>query len=289
MSDEITHQLDLLKKLRQSILQDAITGKLTEQWRQENLDAEPASELLDRIRAEKAKLVQEKKIKKQKPLPSISKDDIPFDIPDTWQWCRLGTTGIFERGKSRHRPRNDESLFEEGTIPFVQTGDVSQSKKNKYLIESCSRFYNSKGLAQSRLWPSGTMCITIAANIAETGFLGIDACFPDSVVGFTELSSGIRAAFVRFFFEVMKSHIEHYAPATAQKNINLGIIEQLSFPCPSYSEQDAIIRKVQKFLEYCQRLESQVLNSKHSANTLMQTVLKDAFETDDEPSGDAAL
>lgn len=83
------------------------------------------------------------------------------------------------RGKSKHRPRNDASLYG-GEYPFIQTGDVRNCDK---FITNYTQTYNEKGLAQSKLWKANTVCITIAANIAEIGILGFDACFPDSVIG----------------------------------------------------------------------------------------------------------
>jgi type I restriction enzyme S subunit len=277
LSTEITHQQTLLKKFRQSILQDAISGKLTKKWRKENPDIEPASELLKRIKVEKERMVKEKKINKQKPLTPIKEDEIPFELPEGWVWCRLGNSGLFERGKSKHRPRNDESLFVDGTYPFIQTGNVAQSKKNGYIIESYDKYYNKKGLAQSRLWPEGTLCITIAANIAETGFLGIDACFPDSVVGFTSLFDKALPNFIRLYIDATKSDIEHYAPATAQKNINLGIIGELLFPMPPEKEIISIVNKVEGAFKLCDQLESQITKSQKDTEFLMQAVLKDAF------------
>ncbi|GBD97777.1 type-1 restriction enzyme EcoKI specificity protein [bacterium BMS3Abin06] len=280
LSNEITHQQTLLKKLRQSILQDAISGKLTEKWRKENPDVELATELLARIRAEKERLVKEKKIKQQKPLPPISENEIPFELPEGWVWCRLGDVGIFERGKSKHRPRNDESLFAEGIYPFVQTGNVAQSKKNAYIINAYDKCYNKKGLAQSKMWPNGTLCITIAANIAETGFLGIDACFPDSVVGFKPLTDYSLSKFIRYFIDVMKTDIERFAPATAQKNINLGIIGDLPFPLPPEKETNYIINKVESLFTYCDQLEQQINKSQQDSELLMQAVLQEAFQVE---------
>ena len=103
-------------------------------------------------------------------------------IPKEWQYIALSNLGDLGRGKSKHRPRNDPKLFEGGKYPFLQTGEVKAAKQ--YITEY-SKMYGEFGLQQSKLWPKGTLCITIAANIAETAFLGIDACFPDSVVGFT--------------------------------------------------------------------------------------------------------
>ena len=97
-----------------------------------------------------------------------------------WKEYSLEELGQFSRGKSKHRPRDDKSLFG-GKYPFIQTGDIKQAN---LWVNSFSKTYNEKGLEQSKLWGKDTLCITIAANIAETAILKFDACFPDSVVGF---------------------------------------------------------------------------------------------------------
>ena len=275
---EIQTQKQLISELKQSILQEAIQGKLTEAWRKKNPNVEPASELLKRIKAEKAQLIKDKKIRKEKPLPPVSDDEVPFELPEGWVWCRMQESGLFERGKSKHRPRNDIRLFDKGTIPFVQTGEVARSKDSDYLINNCSTYYNDFGLAQSRLWPKGTMCITIAANIAQTGFLNIDACFPDSVVGFTALSDYAISKYIRYFIDLTKTDIEKFAPATAQKNINLGIIYELKLPLPPEKEIKAIVEKVETLMQKCNALEQEITQSEQHANMLMQAVLKEAFE-----------
>jgi type I restriction enzyme S subunit len=235
IEQEIAHQEDLVAKLKQAILQEAITGRLTAGWRAAQADVEPASQLLARIRAEKARLVADKKLRPEKSLPPIPETEIPFAIPKGWEWCRLGQSGILKRGKSKHRPRNDERLFENGTVPFVQTGDVAQSKHTGFLIGTNSGQYNAFGVSQSQLWPAGTMCITIAANIAETGFLTKPACVPDSVVTYTSPAGSDAPRYVRMFIELTRTMIEKFAPATAQKNINLEILNELDAPPPSPS------------------------------------------------------
>src|SRR5262249_8289055 len=98
-----------------------------------------------------------------------------------WPTRKLVELGTLDRGVSKHRPRNDPALLG-GPYPLIQTGDVANSGG---YITGFVATYSELGLAQSRLWPAGTLCITIAANIAKTGVLTFDACFPDSVVGFT--------------------------------------------------------------------------------------------------------
>ena len=275
---EITHQETLLTKLKQAILQEAIQGKLTVDWRKENSDVEPGSQLLERIQQEKQQLIVKKKIRNEKPQPPITSEEIPFEIPDSWAWCRMGNSGLLKRGKSKHRPRNDKRLFDGGKIPFVQTGDVARSKHNAFRIETCSGYYNEVGLAQSQLWPSGTMCITIAANIAETGYLTFPACVPDSVVVFLPLIDSVATPkFIRMFIELTRTDIEKFAPATAQKNINLGILNQLMVPLPPLAEQAAIVERAESLMDSCRQLETEIKHSRTNAEDLLQIVLKEAF------------
>jgi type I restriction enzyme S subunit len=274
---EIAHQEDLVAKLKQAILQEAITGRLTAGWRAAQTNVEPASQLLARIRAEKARLVAAKKLRPEKPLPPIPESEIPFAIPEGWEWCRLGQSGILKRGKSKHRPRNDERLFENGTVPFVQTGDVAQSKHTGFLIGTYSGQYNDFGVAQSQLWPAGTMCITIAANIAETGFLTIPACVPDSVVTYTSPAGADTPKYVRMFIELTRTMIEKFAPATAQKNINLEILNELMLPLPPLREQTEIVARVEGLMERSRELEAEIERSRVHAAALLQAVLREAF------------
>lgn len=271
--NEITHQLDLIKNLRQAFLREAMQGLLVSN---ETSDNKTGADLLAEIQAEKAQWVKEKKIKKPKPLAPITEEEIPFDIPENWTWCRLGEFGDLKRGKSKHRPRNDLRLFENGNIPFIQTGDVARSKSNKDIIDTINGYYNDFGLAQSELQPKGTLCITIAANIAESGFLGFDACLPDSIVCFdTEKEYSKR--FVHYFIRLSKVEIERFAPATAQKNINLGILNDLYFPLPPLEIQERIVAKLDELMGYCDVLEEQVKQSQQTNELLLQQVLREAL------------
>jgi type I restriction enzyme S subunit len=151
----------------------------------------------------------------------------PIKNPKKWPLRRLGDLGVLDRGKSRHRPRNDPRLLG-GPYPLVQTGDVARADR---ILEEYSSTYSEYGLAQSRLWPKGTLCITIAANIADTAILGMDACFPDSVVGFTP-SDEVVIHYVQAWFGFLRDVISDKAPQSAQKNINLRILRDLEVPVP---------------------------------------------------------
>ncbi|OPX97217.1 MAG: EcoKI restriction-modification system protein HsdS [Syntrophorhabdus sp. PtaB.Bin006] len=140
---------------------------------------------------------------------------------------RLDRLGALDRGQSRHRPRDAAFLFG-GVYPFIQTGDVANSDG---WITNYSQTYSDAGLAQSRLWPRGTLCITIAANIAKTGILTFDACFPDSVVGFMP-SQHVTSEYIMFVLNFLQSAIEARAPKGAQMNINLQVLNSLLIPVP---------------------------------------------------------
>ena len=169
-----------VKELKTALLQEAVQGKLVPQISSEG----NARDLLEEIRKEKlshgldlrleASLAinaksGKRKSKKETALAGsnpcdITEDEIPFDIPENWCWCRLSDIGEINRGRSQHRPRNDISLYENGTIPFIQTGDVA--KANGIILEP-KIFYNEKGLSQSKLWKKGTICLTIAAILTH--------------------------------------------------------------------------------------------------------------------------
>lgn len=149
-----------------------------------------------------------------------------------WPTLRLGDAGALDRGVSKHRPRNDPILLG-GPYPLIQTGDIANC--DNYL-RSYVATYSDAGLKQSRLWPQGTLCITIAANIGKTGILTFPACFPDSVVGFTP-NNRFRTEFVQQWFGFIQPALEKDAPQFAQKNINLAILRDLRLIAPPLTLQ----------------------------------------------------
>jgi type I restriction enzyme S subunit len=152
----------------------------------------------------------------------------PVANPKNWPTTKFGLVGRLDRGVSKHRPRNDPELLG-GEHPLIQTGDVANSGG---YIRDYSSTYSDIGLRQSRKWPVGTLCITIAANIAQTGILTFPACFPDSVVGFTHENPNL-VQYVRVWLSFLRSMLEKTAPTVAQKNINLEILRGLDMAMPS--------------------------------------------------------
>lgn len=154
-----------------------------------------------------------------------------------WEDKILTDLGTFNRGKSRHRPRNDPALFANGKYPLVQTGEIKAA--NLY-VNSHTDTYNDFGLAQSKLWPKDTLCITIAANIAETALLGYPMCFPDSVVGFNASPKKSSELFMHYVFTYIRRAIQNSASGSIQDNINVEYLTGLEFKIPVKNYQDKI-------------------------------------------------
>lgn len=155
--------------------------------------------------------------------------------------CKLGS---LDRGRSQHRPRNDPKLLN-GPYPLIQTGEVASAG---LYITKYKNTYSELGLRQSKMWSAGTLCITIAANIAQTAILTFDACFPDSVVGFLPNDS-INAIYMHYWFGFFQKILEKQAPQVAQKNINLKILSELNVIVPTQEKQEqfaAFVEQIDK-------------------------------------------
>lgn len=156
-----------------------------------------------------------------------------------WETKKLSELGSFGRGVSKYRPRNDKSIFENGSYPFIQTGDVKGA--NLY-INTHSENYNDLGLKQSKVWAKETLCITIAANIAETALLGYPMCFPDSIVGFNAYIDKTSELFMYYVFIYIRKSIQNSANGSIQDNINIDYLKNLNFKIPKKEYQDKIIK-----------------------------------------------
>ena len=151
---------------------------------------------------------------------------------------KLGEIGILSRGKSKHRPRNDKILYG-GKYPFVQTSDI---KNADHILRTYSQTYNETGLKQSKLWRKNTICITIAANIAESAILGFDACFPDSVLGLVVDDKIADYHYIEYLLQHYKKTIQNQSNGTSQENINLSTFDEVYFEIPPLKEQQKIGR-----------------------------------------------
>ena len=187
--------------------------------------------------------------------------------PAHWHMTKLGELGEVNRGRSRHRPRDASHLYG-GPYPFIQTGDIKSSGGR---ITSFTQTYSEDGLAQSRLWPAQTMCITIAANIAETALLSFPACFPDSVVGFIADENKCDVRFIEYVFRRLRQRIQSEATGSVQDNINLQTLARLSFAIPPLREQVAIADALGAFDDR--------INLLRQANTTLEAVAQALFKS----------
>lgn len=292
-----------LKLYRASVLKAAVEGALTRDWREQHPDAEPAAQLLQRILAARHRRWEEDQLAKYTAQgmappknwkakyrePKVPMPTKTAAAPAGWTWATLDQLGRLDRGKSKHRPR-DAAMLYGGPFPFIQTGDVRRARQ--YVREHLQS-YSEAGLKQSRLWPAETLCITIAANIADTAILAYPACFPDSVVGGLFDPCLVSVRFVELFLRSAKEQIASYAPATAQKNINNDILRAVAMPLPPLAEQEAIVELVEDQLSVIDHLEADLDAKLESAQALRQAILRRAFagklvaqDPNDEPAAE---
>nr|WP_255762572.1 restriction endonuclease subunit S [Halomonas alkalisoli] len=274
LSSELTHQQALLKKLRQQILQEAIEGKLTAEWRAQNPDVEPASELLKRIATEKAQLVKDKKIKAQKPLPPITDEEKPFELPQGWEWCRLAdvTYGFQYGTSSKSKKTGDVPVLRMGNI---QSGDIDWDglvysndpvEIEKYeLIEGDVLFNrtNSRELVGKTALYRGEHPAIYAGYLVRFHMAGsISPDYANLV-----MNSRLHSAWCD----------EVKTDALGQSNINATKLSNFRFPLAAIDEQEKIVDKAYKLLAICDQLETQITQNQNHAEQLMQAVLKEAF------------
>ena len=220
------------QELKNSILQLAVQGKLVPQCK----DDEPASELLKHIRAEKQKLEI-----KEKSLPAISEDEIPFDIPESWEWVRLNDISSITSGGT---PARTNSSFWNGNIPWVKIGDI----RNKY-ISTTEEKISEQGLNSSsaKIFPKGTILYTIFATIGTVGILNIDAATNQAVAGVTFFGEYSRD-YMYYVLIGLKDILVSKGKGMAQMNINLTILKNTPIPIPPLAEQKRIVEKIEELM-----------------------------------------
>ena len=187
-------------------------------------------------------------------------------LPDGWVETTLGKIGTLARGKSKHRPRWAPHLFG-GKYPFIQTGQVKSATK---YITKYDQTYSEEGLAQSKLWNKNTLCITIAANIAEIGILKFPACFPDSVLGFIANTENADLDFIYYNFSMVQAELRQKSIGSVQDNINLGTFEKQNFIIPPLEEQKAIAKVLTAFDDKIENLQAQNKTLEQTAQTIFK-------------------
>ncbi len=199
-------------------------------------------------------------------------NDVFVELEEKYEKIPLFDVADVNRGKSKHRPRNDKKLFG-GNYPFIQTGDVRNA--NKY-IDTFSETYSEFGLSQSKLWKKGTICMTIAANIGDVAILNIDSCFPDSVVGiYSENNSN---DFLYYFLLTLKQQLESQATTTAQMNINLKILQTIGVPLPPLKTQQKVVSYLDEISNKMEKIKNHKKKKMQSLKALKASILDKAFK-----------
>ncbi len=273
---EIDSQEEALSKLRQSILQDAVQGKLTKEWRKENPNVEPASELLKRIKTEKEKLIEEKIIKKEKPLPKINKDEIPFEIPEKWKWCRLVELVKF-MAYGTSQKTNDKSKG----VPVLRMGNITSAGNLEF---SNLKYISSEHKDLPKLYLENGDLVFNRTNSYE--LVGKSAVYNEGENKFTLASYLIKVSLLINFINseyinnyiisppCRKTQIEpQITSLTNQANFSGSKLKAILIPLPSKNEQDLIVKKIKQLNKNCDNLELEIKSSKTNAEKLMQSVL----------------
>jgi type I restriction enzyme S subunit len=276
LSTELTHQLTLVKKLRQQLLQDAVQGKLVEQ----DVTDEPASELLKKIKAEKKKLIAEKKLKKEKELPPIKPEEIPFEIPENWVWCRLGeiVTHVFDGPFGSHLKSIDYTNSGVQVIRLQNLG-VMKFKDEKETFVSQEKY---ESLIQHTVYEGdiiigsfladGVNCV-ILPELKYTAIAKAD-CFTIRIKHKMLLNNFIMYLLSSKPMFIVLSKLLR---GMTRLRINTTQLKNLPIPLPPLSEQHRIIQKLEELMQYCDELEASIKQSEIQNEKLLQQVLKEAL------------
>jgi type I restriction enzyme S subunit len=291
LNSELTHQQTLLKKLRQQILQEAIEGKLTADWRAQNPDVEPASELLKRIAAEKAQLIKDKKIKSQKTLPSITDEEKPFELPQGWEWCRLANVGFVLGGLTKNAAKRSEHKT---LLPYLRVANVYANRLDLTEIKEI-------GVAESEignllLEKNDLLVVEGNGSRNQVGRIArwdgsIDPCIHQNHVIKVRLVDIENVPWVLYWYlsPAGRTLVEDQArTSTGLYNLSTGKVANLPLATPPLAEQQAIVTKVENLLALCDQLETQITQNQSHAEQLMQAVLKEAFSHNSEAKPESA-
>ena len=231
--------------LQKSILQMAIQGKLVEQRPEEGT----AEELHQQIQAEKQALIKAGKIKKEKPLPEIAEEEIPFEIPGSWKWVKVGNIGSWSAGATPSRT-NEE--YYNGNIPWLKTGDL-----NDGYISKTSETISELALAKTsvRLNPAGSVLMAMyGATIGKLGILEIEATTNQACCACIPYK-GMYNLFLFYFLLAMRKNYVKMGEGGAQPNISKDKIVNSLIPLPPVSEQKRIVAKIEEFLQHYKSLQ----------------------------------
>ncbi|MBK8927148.1 MAG: restriction endonuclease subunit S [Crocinitomicaceae bacterium] len=284
---ELQNQITLVKKLRQHLLQDAVQGKLVPQNKSRKLSGEPASELLKKIKAEKAKLIAEKKLKKEKELPPIKPEEIPFEIPENWVWCRLGDLSLYSEAGSSFKCEEVPVLKGEWGVIKVSavSWDVFLEDKNKVYSKIQPDDISAKINVGDFLISRANTSELVGKSVVVKG-ISKNLLLSDKTIRF-KFSDSISTDYVHLSNNFPKHAREYYAlmgtgSSPSMKNITREHMRNLLIPLPPLAEQTRIVQKLDELMKYCDDLETSIKESQSTNEKLLQQVLREALRGDSE-------
>lgn len=276
---ELSNQKQLLSKLKQSILKEAIAGKLTADWRKQNSNTESASELLGRIKTEKKQLIKEKQIKKEKTLPPITENELPYELPKSWTWCRLGD--ICNNITSGSTPSKDSFISNE--IPYLKVYNIrNQNIDFFYKPQYIKKSIHESSLKRCILKPGDVVMNIVGPPLGKVAI--IPETFPEwncnqAISIFRCIEGSINPFIYQYLCAGFYLNYLHYKGMAGQDNISVTMCKELVIGLPPLAEQKVILDKINSLMQKQQELEQEVKTSEANAQMLMQAVLKEAFES----------
>lgn len=274
---------EAVKKLRETILQLAVQGKLTSSWRASHPElvsgSHSASNLLNKIKAEKEQLIKEKKIKKEKPLPEITTDEIPYELPDGWVWCRLGDLANFINGDRGKNYPNKSEYVNDG-IAWINTGHINTN--GTLSVERMNFITQEKfdTLRSGKIQEGDLVYCLRGATFGKTSFVTPfkEGAVASSLMIIRNYLPDISTYVYRFLIsEEGKKQLLRFDNGSAQPNLSANKVKIYVFPLPPLEEQKAIVAKVNSLMALCDQLEQEIEQNTNNIEDLMGSCLKSAF------------
>ena len=265
--------MKLAEDLKKAVLQAAMQGKLTEQLETDS----SVDELLKKISDEKEKLIEEGKIKKEKPLAEITEDEIPFDIPENWRWTKLGLIGDWGAGATPDRGKAE--YYKNGTIPWIKTGELNDgivTSAEEYItelaFEKCSLRMNKK---------DDVLIAMYGATIGKVAIAGFDLTTNQACCACTPYR-GIFNYYLFYFLKANKPDFVKQSAGGAQPNISRTKIVDTLFPLPPIEEQQRIVDKLNQILplidEYGKEEDELITLCQKFPEEMKKSVLQSAMQ-----------
>jgi len=266
INSELTCQLTLVKKLCQQLLQDAVQGKLVEQ----NKKDEPASELLKKIKAEKEKLIAEKKLKREKEQSPLKADEIPFDIPESWIWCRFSEVVNIES--------NLVSPFDYPNSPHIAPDNIEKNTGKLFSyktvaednVQSANHYFYSGQLIYSKVRPK----LNKVVKVDFEGLCSADM-YPLRPLVNTDF---IQKCMLSGYFLI---EVDRFDNRVKMPKINQNQLSQIPIPLPPLAEQNRIVQKLDELMQHCNELEASIKQSESQNKKLLQQVLREALRKEE--------